>query len=198
MQRSAVALKIPARPDLSPSELENLVGFGEQNGGRIANLLDGHERWQEEQIVWFYTHQADMFEWKEPFADREGDVLHSLYHEVTSQRSTFVQPIGIHGLYCLALYLKDNSNHPLTSFSGIVYGFGSAEPAMKTVINRAQHIAFHAPDLRTPGLYIENGRPKSIYWQWHSDQINPDCYAYVYSANGRMFSLEEEQESLAA
>ena len=178
-QRTSLIVQVPAKPNSSLAELAEALGFE----GAIANQFkEDAPRWPRDHLVWLcFPRSLATF-----------DCIHSLYSNTVSAQGTFCKFLGVHGLYCLASHLKQNPCAELTDFSGLVHAFGASKAGNKTVLNNEAHIGFDALDLLTPVLYIENGVPRSIYTEWHSDAAE-DPRIIAYSGGTDMFKLEVEQ-----
>lgn len=181
-----IVLHVPAQPEATLAQLNDILGFGLDNGGNIAEWFkEDAQRWSEDHLVWLFSQSNAQF-----------DCVHSLYSAVMAEQSTFFELLSIHGLFCLAAHLKQTESSSLQSFTGLVYAFGSSKSSKKMVLNHKQHVGVETTDLLTPVLFIENGHPRSVYTMWHSDDTDESLVGFCGSTT--MFSYEEEAARLAA
>lgn len=184
----ATVLSIPARPQSTLADMFSILGFGRGNGDGVAEWFkDNSVPWTEDHLVWLCPKDDCV----------QLDCLHSLYGAAIQEQSAFMKLLGVHGLYCLAAYLKENEVPELQSYTGIVHAFAGSKPSKKTVLNHEQGVAFDALDFNTPVLYLTGGRPRSIYTMWHTDA--PEEQSMIaWCGSTSIFQFEEERARVAA
>ncbi len=159
MTQKPIIIQVPAL--LAPIEAiyDTLLHFGPDNGDTVAKFFEPVSKpWKEDHLVWL-----------SPQLETKVDCLHALYAATLPAQSTFVKLLGVHGLYCLAAHLMQVEHPALKSFTGVVHAFAGSMPAQKTVLNHERGVAFDSHDFTTPVLFLEHGRPRSIYTMWHSE-----------------------------
>jgi len=165
---------------LSQIEAKHLR-FGPGNGDGMAKFFEDVARpWEGDQHVALRQLTAST---------NDFDTVHSIYGAAMEMQTFSMSFITAHGLFCLAAHLKATPSAELASFTGIVYGFGSSKLANKSGMNQAHGSPWAAQDLLVPVLYLMNGRPASIYCNWHTDQIAEDDNA--------LFAFSDSDVSLA-
>jgi hypothetical protein len=185
---NTVVLRVPSRPTTSLTDIYSVLGFGYGNGDGVAESFKYvAEPWTEDNLVWLCPTEPDA----------RFECLHSLYGEVMKGQSTFVRLLGVHGLYCLAAYLKENEVPELRSYTGIVHAFNGSKLAEQMGMNEKAESPWTSYDLQTPVLYLIDGRPRSIYTMWHAGSLEEQSLI-AYCGGATMFKLEEEQARLAA
>ncbi len=167
---------------LSQIEAKHLK-FGMGNGDGMAKFYEDVARpWEGAQHVALrqLTAGADDF-----------DTVHSIYGAAMEMQTFSMSFISAHGLFCLAAHLKASPCAELASFTGIVYGFGSSKLANKSGMNHAHGSPWAAQDLLVPVLYLMNGRPASIYSNWHTDPVAKDDNAlFAFSGSDIQVALD--------
>lgn len=189
MSQKAVVLRVPVLPTPMTAIYDELLGFGSGNGDGVAKHFDDvvAKQWGEDHLVWLYPQEPEA----------KFDCLHSLYGEVMKEQSTFVTLLAAHGLFCLAAHLKQVEHPALKSFTGIVHAFNGSRLAEKMGMNHQAEAPWTGYDLSTPVLFLEQGRPHSIYTMWHSGGTE-DTSLIAFCGSASMFKLEEETARLAA
>ena len=180
--QKVIVLQVPAWPDATLADIyNNILKFGLNNGDGVAkNFEEAAMRWPEDRPVCLCPIQPDA----------NFDCIHSLYGSVMPLQTTAINLLGVHGLFCLAAYLKQNESTDLQSFTGVVHALGGSKLSEKTGMNHNRGAPWRGFDLLTPVLYIEQGRPRSIYTMWHSDDTE-DASLIAFCGNVLGLELEE-------
>jgi len=160
-------------------------GYGNGDGDGVAERFENTaEHWDGDRLVSLCPQLPGI----------ELDCVHSLYGSAMEQQSFAYNLIGTRGIYCLAAYLAQNPCADLAEFTGIVYAFGGSKISEKIGMNCERGSPWTGHDLQVPVLFLENGRPRSIYTMWHAD--TPEADALVAYCADKISLLVEHMASV--
>ncbi len=190
MLNKTVVLKVSARPKEGIEQiLAGVKGpyLGDPAQG-VAKIFEKKKRrWQKDQVLWLNP----------PIPGAKFDCVHSVYRQVMLHPRSFTNPLNVHGLYCLAAYLRENECAELESFTGAIHAFGDVIFDDKTVMDHQQGISFTFRDLGSAILRLENGKPVTICMVSHSDELHDDPVV-GFSGSSDWFDFEKVKSSLLA
>jgi hypothetical protein len=188
MLTNSVLLRVPALQMPIAEIYATHLSFGYGNGDNVAKNFPEPACWVKDRYVWLCPLQPDA----------ELDCVHSLYGEVMKGQTFAINLLDVHGLYCLGAYLKQTACAELLPFTGLVHAFAGSKMATRIGMNHEHGSPWESYDLLTPVLFLENGRPRSIYTMWHTDKPEAASLIAFCADDVSLFVEQMAQPAVAA